>query len=80
MFVGRSENSISVIVKHMQHVGIIGTFCPPGGTKKFYLLPPLPLPFNNCPGSQNERNGCSLNMVMSYTIGNPIKRRFLKDQ
>ena len=29
MFVGCSENSISVIVKHTQHIGIIEAFCLP---------------------------------------------------
>ena len=32
MFVGCSENSISVIVKHVQHIGIIGAFCLPRAT------------------------------------------------
>ena len=32
MFVGCSEVSISVIVKHVQHVGIIKAFCFPRGT------------------------------------------------
>ena len=36
MFVGCSEISISVIVKHLQHVGIIRAFCLPGGTFKFF--------------------------------------------
>ena len=29
MFLGCSEISISVIVKHEQHIGIIMVFCPP---------------------------------------------------
>ena len=36
MFVGCSEISISVIVKHVQHVGIIRVFCLPGGLNKFF--------------------------------------------
>ena len=32
MFVGCSEIGISIIVKHVQHVGIIRAFCLPGGT------------------------------------------------
>ena len=35
MFVGCSENGLSVIVKHVQHVGIIRTFCLPGGGLSF---------------------------------------------
>ena len=34
MFVGCSEISVSVIVKHMQNTGIIRTFCLPGGRVK----------------------------------------------
>ena len=36
MFVGCSEISISVIVKHGQHTGIIWEFCLPGGLVKFF--------------------------------------------
>ena len=36
MFVGRSEISKSVIVKDMQHVGIIRIFCLPGKLAKFF--------------------------------------------
>ena len=36
MFVGRSEISKSVIVKDMQHVGIIRVFCLPGKLAKFF--------------------------------------------
>ena len=32
MSVGCSEISISVIVEHVQHIGIIGAFCLPGET------------------------------------------------
>ena len=31
MFVGCSEISVNVIVKHKQHIGIIWPFCLPGG-------------------------------------------------
>ena len=34
MFVGCSEISISVIVKHVQDIGIISAFSVPGGQKK----------------------------------------------
>ena len=34
MFARRPEISISVIVKHVQHVGIISAFCLRGGTEK----------------------------------------------
>ena len=36
MSVGCSEFSISVIVEHVQHVGVIGAFCLPGGLFKFF--------------------------------------------
>ena len=36
MFVGCSEIGISIIVKHVQHVGIIRAFCLPGGLVKFF--------------------------------------------
>ena len=32
MFAGCSQISISVIVKHVQHIGIIRALCLPGGT------------------------------------------------
>ena len=31
--------SISVIVKHVQHIGIIGAFCLPGGTCYVFSVP-----------------------------------------
>ena len=33
MYVGCSEIGVSVLVKHLQHVGIIRVFCLPGGLK-----------------------------------------------
>ena len=36
MFVGCSEISINVFVKHKQHVGIIWPSCLPGGTYSFF--------------------------------------------
>ena len=36
MFVGCSETSLSVIVKHKQHVGIVWPFCLPGGLVHFF--------------------------------------------
>ena len=35
MFVGCSEISISFIVTHVQHTGIISSFCLPGGDLNF---------------------------------------------
>ena len=34
MFVGCSETSVSVTVKHVQHIVLIRTFCLPGGTEE----------------------------------------------
>ena len=36
MFVGCSEVSISVIIKHVQHIGIIRAFYLSGGTYKVF--------------------------------------------
>ena len=36
MFVGCSEISISVIVKHVQHMGIVRAFVSLGGIDKFF--------------------------------------------
>ena len=36
MFVGCSEISISDIVKHVQHIGIIRAFCVPGKLVQFF--------------------------------------------
>ena len=36
MFVGCSEISVNVFVKHKQHVGIFWPFCLPGGTCAFF--------------------------------------------
>ena len=35
MFVGRSENSVHVIVNNVQHIGIARTFCVPGSLINF---------------------------------------------
>ena len=36
MFAGCSEISISVIVKHVNHIGILRAFCLPMGLIKFF--------------------------------------------
>ena len=50
MFVGCSEISISVIVKHVQHIGIIRAFCLPGETCQVF----------QCPGRQKNLLDCGL--------------------
>ena len=39
MFVGFSEISVSIAVKHVQNIGIIRTFCLPGRDLLSFLVP-----------------------------------------
>ena len=50
MFVGCSEDSIIVIFKHVQHVGIITTFCVPGEIFLNFVVP----------GGQKKWLGCGV--------------------
>ena len=60
MFVGCSEIGINVIVKHVQHIGIIWAFCLPGGLVTFFSAWRDKIPGlwfarrNQYPGSQTD--------------------------
>ena len=50
--------------------------------KKIVLPHPLPVPPKNCSQTQPKwsKNGCSLSMIKSFTIGKSMDRRFQKDK
>ena len=50
MLLGCSEISVSVVVKHVQHIKIISAFCLPGGDLLSFLVP----------GEQKKLLGCGL--------------------
>ena len=60
MFAVSSEISLSVIVKHKQHIGIIRAFCLLGGTYKF---------FSAWGNRENCRKNCCLLRVISAQAG-----------